>query len=175
MLTNSICRHPKKNFVEHENNTTFEKNYKMKKSIFGLIVLTLIISSCRKYSDGPAFSLLTKKARICNDWVLITQLKNDEDVTDETVTVKMTIEKDGTYSTSSTFDALGQLQGEYSNGKWSFGDTKDMLYLYESVNNEYDETPTRSFKIKELRNKQIKLAEEFPSVNLVRTYIYIQD
>lgn len=175
MLTNSICRYPKKNFVEHENNTTFEKNYKMKKSIFGLIVLTLIISSCRKYSDGPAFSLLTKKARICNDWVLITQLKNDEDVTDETVTVKMTIEKDGTYSTSSTFDALGQLQGEYSNGKWSFGDTKDMLYLYESVNNEYDETPTRSFKIKELRNKQIKLAEEFPSVNLVRTYIYIQD
>lgn len=175
MLTNSICRYPKKNFVEHENNTTFEKNYKMKKSIFGLILLTLIISSCRKYSDGPAFSLLTKKARICNDWVLITQLKNDEDVTNETVTVKMTIEKDGTYSTSSTFDALGQLQGEYSNGKWSFGDTKDMLYLYESVNNEYDETPTRSFKIKELRNKQIKLAEEFPSVNLVRTYIYIQD
>lgn len=147
----------------------------MKKSIFGLILFTLIVSSCRKYSDGPAFSLLTKKARLCNDWVLITQLKNDEDVTNETVTVKMTIEKDGTYSTSSTFDALGQLQGDYTNGKWSFGDTKDMLYLYESINNEYDETPTRTFKIKELRNKQIKLAEEFPSINLVRTYVYVQD
>jgi hypothetical protein len=147
----------------------------MKKSIFGLFLLTLIISSCRKYSDGPSFSLLSKKARICNDWVLLTQLKNDEDVTDETVTVKLAIDKDGTYSSSSTYDALGQLQGDYSNGKWTFGDTKDILYLYESVNNEYDDTPSRTFKIKELRNKQIKLAEEFPSMNLVRTYIYIQD
>jgi hypothetical protein len=145
----------------------------MKKSIFGLFLLTLIISSCRKYSDGPSFSLLSKKARICNDWVLLTQLKNDEDVTDETVTVKLAIDKDGTYS--STYDALGQLQGDYSNGKWTFGDTKDILYLYESVNNEYDDTPSRTFKIKELRNKQIKLAEEFPSINLVRTYIYVQD
>lgn len=147
----------------------------MRKSIFGLFLLTLIISSCRKYSDGPSFSLLSKKARICNDWVLLTQLKNDEDVTDETVTVKLAIDKDGTYSSSSTYDALGQLQGDYSNGKWTFGDTKDILYLYESVNNEYDDTPSRTFKIKELRNKQIKLAEEFPSINLVRTYIYVQD
>jgi hypothetical protein len=145
------------------------------KSIFGLILFTLFISSCRKYSEGPSFSLLSKKARICNDWVLLTQLKNDEDVTDETITVKLAIDKDGTYSSSSTYDALGQLQGDYSNGKWTFGDTKDILYLYESVNNEYDDTPSRTFKIKELRNKQIKLAEEFPSMNLVRTYIYIQD
>lgn len=164
-----------KNFVELENNTTFGKNIKMRKSIFGLFLITLIISSCRKYSDGPAFSLLTKKARLCNDWVLLTQLRNDEDVTDETTTVKMAIDKDGTYSISSTYDALGQLQGNYSNGKWAFGDSKDILYLYENVNNQYDDEPSRTFKIKELRNKQIKLVEEFPSIDLVNTYIYVKD
>lgn len=147
----------------------------MRKSIFGLFLFTLIISSCRKYSDGPAFSLLSKKARICNDWTLLTQLKNDEDVTDETITRKMVIEKDGTYSISSTFDALGQLQGDYENGKWAFGDTKDILYLYVNVNNQYDDEPSRTFKIKELRNKQLKLVEEFPSIDLYNTYIYVQD
>lgn len=164
-----------KNFAEPENNTTFEKNIKMRKSIFTLFVISLVISSCRKYSDGPAFSLLTKKARLCNDWVLLTQLKNDDDVTNENVTVKMVIENDGTYSISSTYDALGQLQGNYSNGKWTFGDTKDILFFYENVNNQYDDEPSRTFKIKELRNKQIKLVEEFPSIDLYNTYIYVQD
>jgi hypothetical protein len=152
-----------------------KKNIIMRKSILGLFLITLIISSCRKYSDGPSFSLLTKKARLCNDWVLLTQLKNDEDVTDDAVTVKLNIENDGTYSISSTYDALGQLQGDYSNGKWTFGDTKDILYLYENVNNQYDDEPSRTFKIKELRNKQIKLVEEFPSIDLYNTYIYVQD
>jgi hypothetical protein len=147
----------------------------MKKIVFGLFVLILSLTSCSKYSDGPGFSLLSKKARLCNDWILLTQLKNEEDVTDETVSVKMTIDKDGTYSISSTVDALGQLQGEYSSGKWSFGDSKDILYFYESVNNQIDDEASRTFKIKELRNKQIKLVEEFPSIDLVNTYIYVQD
>jgi len=147
----------------------------MMKSVFGLFILFLIFSSCRKYSDGPAFSLLTKKERICNDWILLTQLRNDEDVTDDNRTVKMAIDKDGTYSLSSTYEALGQIHGDYSNGKWAFGGSKDLLYLYESVNNEIDEDPTRTFKIKELRSKQIKLVEEFPSIDLYNTYIYVQD
>jgi hypothetical protein len=147
----------------------------MRNSIFGLFILVIVLSSCRKFSDGPAFSLLTKKARLCNDWVLTTQLRNEEDVTDETVTTKMTIEKDGTYSISSTYDAIGQLQGDYSNGKWAFGDSKDILYLYESVSNQIAEEPSRTFKIKELRNKQITIVEEFPSIDLYNTYVYIQD
>ena len=86
----------------------------MKKSFLGFILLFVVLSSCRKYSDGPAFSLLTKKSRLCHDWVLLTHFINDEDNTDKSVTIKMSIEKDGTYSISETYDALGQLQGQYS-------------------------------------------------------------
>ena len=164
-----------KNFDKAENNTTFEKNITMKKSVFSLFILFLVLNSCRKYSDGPALSLISKKARLCNDWVLSAQLRNEEDVTDETVNVKMAIDKDGTYSISSTYDALGQLQGEYSNGKWTFGDSKDILFLYENVNNQIGDEPSRIFKIKELRNKQIKLVEEFPSLDLLNSYVYVQD
>jgi hypothetical protein len=87
----------------------------------------------------------------------------------------MSIDKDGTYSISSTYDALGQIQGDYSNGNWAFGDSKDVLYFYESVNNQIDDEPTRTFKIRELRNKQIKLVEEFPSIDLNITYVFVQD
>ncbi len=147
----------------------------MKHLIFGFLAMLFILSSCSKYSDGPSFSLLTKKARLCNDWVLETQLRNDEDVTDENITIKMSIDKDGTYSMSSIYDALGQVHGDYSNGNWAFGDTKDILYLYENVNNVVEEEPTKTYKIKELRNKRIKLAEEFPSIDLVNTYIFVED
>ena len=145
----------------------------MKKSLYTLFVLTLLITSCSKYSEGPSFSLFTKKDRLCNDWVLLTQLKNDEDVTDDKVTNKLTIEKDGTYSTSATYDALGQLKGDYTYGKWSFGDSKDVLNFFEITNNEVPLKPNRTFKIKELRRNQIKLVEEFPSVELNVTYIYV--
>jgi hypothetical protein len=147
----------------------------MRKSIFGLFMLIFICISCSKYSDGPSLSFISKKSRLCNDWVLLTQLRNDEDVTDETVTVKMAIDKDGTYSLSSTYDALGQIQGDYSYGKWAFGDTKDVLYFYENINNELSDEPSRTFKIQELRSKQMKLVEEFPSIDLVKTYVYVQE
>lgn len=143
----------------------------MKKSFFGLILLTILLGSCRKYSDGPSFSLLTKKSRICNDWLLITHTVNDEDATSNNVTSKMIIEKDGTYAISEITESMGQLQGEYSNGTWAFNDTKDMLFLYQNA----AAKPTRTFKIKELRSKEIKLVEEFTSIDLVHTYYYIQD
>jgi hypothetical protein len=161
--------------VKEEINTTFEKKIKMKKTFLYLFVINLISTSCSKYSDGPSLSFVSKKARLCNDWVLLTELRNEEDATDETVTVKMAIDKDGTYSIASTYDALGQLQGNYSFGNWAFGDSKDVLYFYENINNDVDDEPTRTFKIKELRNKQLKLTEEFPSVDLVLTYIYVQE
>lgn len=154
-----------------QNNAKFEKILNMKKTFFGVILLVILLSSCRKYSDGPSFSLLSKKSRICNDWLLVTHTVNDEDVISQNVTSKMIIEKDGTYAISETTESMGQLQGEYSNGNWSFSDAKDMLYLYQNG----AAKPTRTFKIKELRNKEIKLVEEFTSIDIVHTYLYIQD
>lgn len=143
----------------------------MKKPFLGLILFFLVFSSCKKYSDGPSFSLLSKKERLCNDWVLSSHLLNDEDVTEDSLSIKMVIDKDGTYSISETYDAMGQLQGNYSNGKWAFGDSKDILFFYENG----VENPTSTFKIKELRNKELKLLEEFTSIDVVHTYTYVKD
>ena len=64
-------------------------------SLFAIIFL----SSCNKYSEGPNFSLLTRKARITNDWVLESYTKDGTDLYDASYEMNLSIEKDGTFST----------------------------------------------------------------------------
>lgn len=137
----------------------------MKKSFLGSLVLLLIFTSCSKYPDGPAFSLLTKKERLCNDWVLVEREINGDIFEEGSVKTKMSIEKDGSYSISSTINQLGQLQGEHEHGMWKFDDTKKLLYLYNkdaSGSNENND-PDRTYTIMELRNKKLRLKESFPA------------
>ena len=42
----------------------------------------LVFSSCNKYSEGPNFSLLTKKARVVNDWTLDSYTKDGTELYD---------------------------------------------------------------------------------------------
>jgi len=136
-----------------------------------LAIAIFTIQGCSKYSDGPGISLLTKKNRLCNDWLLDYHLLNENDVTDANQTMKLSIEKDGTYSMTTYTDAMGQLQGEYSHGTWTFEDSKAQLYLYENI----DEDPTHMYTINELRSKSLKIVEKFSSINATHTYRFIRD
>jgi len=142
-----------------------------------LVTLSLIalsfmtFSSCSKYSDGPSFSLISKKARLCNDWVLESYFKNEKDVTDSKQTIKLVIDTDGTYSISILTNAAGQLQGEYEHGTWMFEDNKGQLYFYNNV----DEDPIHIYTIKELRSKRLKIEEKFTSIGLTNTFIYVKN
>jgi len=133
------------------------------------VCIVLVFTGCRKYSDGPTISLLTKKNRLCNDWILNFAQKNGNDITDKEETVKLVIEKDGTYSMSRVINALGQFQGTFSNGKWLFDEAKTKLVLYENGS----EDPTNTFTIRELRSKSLTIEERFPSINLTYTYNYV--
>jgi len=130
----------------------------------------LLISSCSKYSDGPSISFLTRKSRLCNDWVLESYFKNEKDVTNSKQTVKLAIDKDGTYSLSTVTNTAGQLQGEYEHGTWQFEDNKGQLYFYNKV----DEDPIHVYTIKELRSKRLKIEEKFTSIGLTNTFIYVK-
>lgn len=35
-----------------------------------ILLMALVLSSCIKYEDGPAFSFLTKEKRLCRTWML---------------------------------------------------------------------------------------------------------
>jgi hypothetical protein len=134
-----------------------------------LAISFLTVTSCSKYSDGPSISFTSRKARLCNDWILESYFRNETDKTDENQTIKLVFDKDGTYSMSTVSNYAGQLQGVYEHGTWQFEDNKGQVFLYNGV----DEEPIHIYNIKELRRKRLKLEEVFSSIGVTNTYQFV--
>ena len=80
------------------------------------VIISLAISSCGKYEDGPGFSLLSKTARITNKW----ELKSvDGEV--EAGLVVLDLKKDGSMSINE--------DGYIIDGSWEFSNDKEDLSL----------------------------------------------
>lgn len=138
-----------------------------------ILVSLTVFQSCSKYADGPSISLISRKTRLCNDWLLESQFKNETDVTNDKIVTKLVIDKDGTYSMTSYVNADGQLQGDYTHGKWTFEDNKGQLYFYQMANGvEPEVDPTHIYTIRELRSKSLKLEERFSSINQTNTFTF---
>ena len=84
------------------------------KAILSFFLIGFLFTSCYKYEEGPRISLLSRKARLCNEWRVSTYLDNGTDKTNAEETITLTIEKDGTYSVSTVKNAMGQLQSTFS-------------------------------------------------------------
>lgn len=129
----------------------------MKAVFFSLSLLTMGLIGCTKFSEGPSFSIQTRKARICNDWKLSDYVLNGNNIFDASITTKMTIDKDGTYSISNYTNELGQIQGTYSHGTWVFGEDNVSVFFYADTTTI---NPVHEYSIKELRSKRMVLEEE---------------
>ena len=92
-------------------------------------LLLVLFSSCDKYPNGPSFSLRTKKARLCNEWILASYQINGNEFISNQPTVKLAIDKDGTYSISSSATVLGQIQTDYEHGTWTLESEGTKLFL----------------------------------------------
>jgi hypothetical protein len=124
----------------------------MKKNIFigliALFTLAFTITSCNKYEDGPKFSLLTKKSRLANTWVVeeATSTSTNGTVTSTTSyfsTYTLTIKKDGTYT--STFGNFAD------NGTWTLGEDKDDIRFLSSASGSTED----SYRILRLKSKEL--------------------
>lgn len=122
------------------------------KSLYSFILLAFILThfSCKKYEEGPAVSLRTKKARITGDWTMEAILRDGKDVTN-TIYVKNTLmdyhvifEKDG------RFVGVGNAM---SAGSWEFGKKKETLVLKTEPGNTVE-----SYFILRLTEKELWLA-----------------
>ena len=128
----------------------------MKSVLFSLSLLTVGLVGCSKFSEGPAFSIHSRKARLCNDWKLSDYVLNGNNVFDASLNSKMSIDKDGTYSISNFSNELGQLQGTYSHGTWVFGEDETSVFFYADTTTV---NPVHEYSTKELRNKRLVLEE----------------
>ncbi len=90
----------------------------MKRIIFASVILISFIAldSCKKYEEGPALSLRSKKARVANTWKVEQYLFNGSDQTSFFNSVlpnyREVYDKDGNYSFS--YDSNS------GSGRWEF-------------------------------------------------------
>ena len=137
--------------------------------LFSLLIVFLL-GACNKYSEGPAFSLLTRKARISNDWTLQSYTKDGTELFDVNAEEQnLSIEKDGSYSGTIITTELGQLQSKSTNGTWTFENSQsDVNFL-----------PAESllgvtYEIILLKNKTMKIRQTDFN-NVVYDWTYIAD
>ena len=105
------------------------------------VIISLAISSCGKYEDGPGFSLLSKTARMTNKW----ELKSVDGETIPAGEAVLDLKKDGSFSINE--------DGYITDGSWDFSNDKEDLHLTifgEGI----------VFKIRRLTNKELWLENE---------------
>ena len=111
------------------------KNFKI--GIVALLSVMLVFGACKKYEDGPALSLLTKKARITGTWKMVEMTEDGIDISgDESLMfdhATYTFNKDGTGSLD--IEAYTMTGTGYSidvpamsiDVEWEFSDDKDAV------------------------------------------------
>ena len=105
------------------------------------VIISLAITSCGKYEDGPGFSLLTKTARMTNKW----ELKSVDGETIPAGETVLDLKKDGSMSINE--------DGYIIDGSWEFSSDKEDLRL-SIFGEEVD------LKIRRLTNKELWLENE---------------
>lgn len=108
------------------------KSFKV--SLMTLVAILIAFSSCSKYEEGPAMSLLTKKARITGEWKVVDVIMDGTslaDLTDYAGTT--TYEKDGTGEyTSSILGVSFEFEWEFSEDKEAIKTRSNVLGVWSS-------------------------------------------
>ena len=95
----------------------------MKKYLFPLLLGLFFCSACRKYQDGPAFTLLSKQARITGEWnldvALLSTATSNAGITGRYPPMRMQIDRSDEF-TVAFFDDF-----EVRRGEWSLEENKE--------------------------------------------------
>ena len=136
------------------------------------LILCISITSCKKYEDGPAISLMSKKARIANIWTVDTYYLNGKDMTTEYRQLisrdKLVIFQSGNFEYSE-LSTWSWAVPNYT-GKWKFIDDKESV----EMTPDNPAVKTKTLKILRLKNKQLWLKEQVTPDSLVE-YHYLPE
>ena len=125
--------------------------------ILSICVLSLSVTSCRKYEEGSNFSLIGKKMRLTGDWMLyeVTDAYgNNVDLSSqgENLTLKYdeTFEKTVIEYNGGNANVLSRISGS-----WRFVDEKKSLALINKIEN-----IDLKYTIVRLTNSELKIRDE---------------
>lgn len=126
----------------------------MKKVLLGaaaVAVLSMGLTSCSKYEEGPGFTLLTKKSRIVNNWTLSSMVIDGQNQDLDGLTMDVDMTKDDTYEVRMTQTYMGVTFGDTTSGTWAFSDDKTQLLMTDEGETEADTMVILMLKKDELK------------------------
>jgi hypothetical protein len=114
----------------------------MKKILFAIAIalVVTIVSSCRKYEEGPMISFRSRTSRVANDWTVKSVYVNaEEDAANAAVGKLFTFTKEGRFTINND-----------STGKWRFLENAEIIYLKFD-----DKVTTKEYTISKLKEKEL--------------------
>lgn len=131
----------------------------MKKIINILLVVFLFsVVGCTKYDDGPAFSLLSKKARITNTWKMEKYIYDNGTSTTDVDEGTMTLNKDMSATMS-----IGVTGGFALTGTWEFIEDKGGIRLSFNI---FNTITNKDYTILRLKSKELWVYDKDDKVEI---------
>jgi len=116
--------------------------------------LTLILPSCKKYEEGPALSLRSKKERISNTWVIESAFRNNVNISDAYKDFILIMNKNGSATLQLKVIVFSSEIFLQTDGTWTLEEFNENLRL-NFENNDYD----RYYEILKLKETELWLRE----------------
>jgi len=120
------------------------------------ILAAVAISSfqgCKKYEEGPGFSLRTKKMRLTGEWELDKLTAADGTVT-TSMDLEFEFEKDGDFTMTMSYAYYGYSYNYSVKGDWEWEDSKSKVEI--TMGNSVTE-----YEIIRLTNKEMILEDDY--------------
>lgn len=131
------------------------------KKIATLSLAIGLLASCKKYEDGPYVSLIPKKERVANTWIIENAYENGNEVTDNYDQYELFLSKDGDTKLVAIY-TFGDFTAEFeTDGTWMFENNQETITVdYE--NNDAD----NSYQILRLQEKSLWVREKGGEIEL---------
>lgn len=120
----------------------------------GAVLLSVSITSCKKYDDGPLINLTPRNERVANTWVIDNATADGNDVTSDFDNYVLTLSSGGNADLVATYTVFGVDFLFDTNGTWTFQNNDEELVLdFEN------DTADGTYQIRRLTETQLWLHE----------------
>ena len=95
----------------------------------GAALLTIFVTGCKKYDEGPLINLTPRNERVANTWVIDEATADGDNVTADFDNYVLTLTTGGDATLLATYTVFGADLNYDTNGTWAFQNEDEELVL----------------------------------------------
>ena len=118
----------------------------------GAALLTIFVTGCKKYDEGPLINLTPRNERVANTWVIDNATADGDNVTADFDNYVLTLTTGGDATLLATYTVFGADFTYDTNGTWAFqNDDEELVLDFE------DNAADGTYQIRRLTENQLWL------------------